>query len=225
VSHLLVVEHRTDIADWVRRQLREAGHVVDVAETRLAAQQFADATPYHLALVDLQLPDGSGISFIRVLRAAGRVMPVLVLSGDGREEAIVAALDAGADDYLVKPVSRALLLARVRAALRRGGATQMDVRHVGRLGVDRAARQLITPDGPVDLSTQEYLLLDLFVARVGQVVPRSALQERLWGATFETYTNRVDTAVSRVRRRLAAVPGVRLASVRGVGYRLTVAGE
>jgi DNA-binding response OmpR family regulator len=222
MAHILVLEDQADTADWVRRQLREGGHVVEVAETRLAARQLADATAYDLALVDLELPDGSGVGLIRALRAAGQVMPILILTGNDREEAVIAGLDAGADDYLIKPVSGGALLARVRAALRRGGATQMDVHTAGRLALDRAARQLLTPTGPIELSTQEYLLLDLFIPRLGQIVPRSVLQERLWGATFETYTNRVDTAVSRVRRRLARVPGVRLASVRGVGYRLTV---
>ena len=101
----------------------------------------------------------------------------------------------------------------------------MDVLTVGPVVLDRASRQLLTPQGPTDLSAQEYLLLDYLLAHAGMVVPRSALQERLWGAPFETYTNRVDTAVSRVRQRLMGVPGVRIASVRGVGYRLTIQGS
>jgi len=219
---ILLVEDRADTADWISKQLREGGHVVEVADRRVTAQQLAETVPYDLALVDLHLPDGSGLSLIQTLRRAKRVLPILILTGVDTDDAMIAGLDAGADDFLVKPVPSGVLLARVRAALRRGGATQMDVRSAGPLALDRATRQLITPDGPVDLSTQEYLLLDYFLAHVGEVVPRSVLQERLWGASFETYTNRIDTAVSRVRRRLATLPGARLVSIRGVGYRLSV---
>jgi DNA-binding response OmpR family regulator len=219
---ILLVEDHADTAGWISKQLREAGHVVEVADRRVTAQQLADVVPYELAIVDLQLPDGSGLSLIQALRRAKRTLPILILTGIDADEAMIAGLDAGADDYLVKPALRGVLLARVRAALRRGGATRMDVRSAGSLSLDRGTRQLLTPAGPVDLSTQEYLLLDYLLAHVGEVVPRSALQERLWGATFETYTNRIDTAVSRVRQRLAVVPGARVTSVRGVGYRLKI---
>jgi two-component system copper resistance phosphate regulon response regulator CusR len=219
---ILLVEDDADTADWISKQLREAGHVVEVAARRVTAQQLADAVSYDLALVDLNLPDGSGIALIHALRRSKRVLPIIILTAVDADEAMIAGLDAGADDYLVKPVVGGVLLARIRAALRRGGATQMDVRSVGPVSLDRGTRQLLTPAGPVDLSTQEYLLLDFFLGHVGEVVPRSVLQERLWGASFETYTNRTDTAVSRVRRRLADIPGVRLVNVRGVGYRFTV---
>lgn len=222
MASILLVEDHADTAGWVSRQLREAGHVVEHASSLRAAHQLSAALPYDLALVDLQLPDGSGIALIQALRRAKQVLPILILTGLEADDAVVAGLDAGADDFLVKPVTGGVLLARVRAALRRGGATQMDVRSVGPLALDRGTRQLLTPSGPIDLSTQEYLLLDYFLAAVGQVIPRTTLQERLWGASFETHTNRIDTAISRLRQRFASVPGVRLTSVRGVGYRLTI---
>ena len=218
---VLVVEDDPAIASWLSKVLREDGHVADHARTAHEADDLAATSDYALAVVDLGLPDRSGVSLIHALRRDGRTMPVMVFSGNGHDAAVVAALDAGADDFLVKPVSLAILRARVRAAMRRGERRATSDLSFGAVTLDRVTRRLRTPTGEAELSTQEFVLLELFLQRPDEVITRSAVLAHVWGAQFEPGTNRVDVAVSRLRQKLASADGsVVLEAVRGVGYRL-----
>jgi DNA-binding response OmpR family regulator len=221
MARILIVEDDQQVATWVVRLLAEAGHVADMADRMETAHRLAIATAYSLAIVDLELPDQSGIALVHALRRAGQTMPIIIMTGRAEDAAIVAGLDAGADDYLVKPVSDSVLRARVRAAMRRRDGAPRHELALGSVVLDRRTRQLRTPSGPLSLSTQEFTLLEFMLQRPDEVIARSTLLTHIWGTRFEPGTNRVDVAVSRVRQKLAAIPGApQIQAVRGTGYRL-----
>lgn len=218
---VLVIEDDEAVAGWVDRLLTEAGHEVTVAATGDEGERLAVAGEHALAIVDLSLPGRSGLAVINALRQEGSRVPVIVMTGRADDEALVAALDAGADDYVVKPVSGTVLLARVRAALRRGGAGRPEELSVGPLALDRITRRLTAHGREIDLAPRELTLLEYLMLRPDEVVTRAELLERVWGTHFETGTNLVDVAVSRLRRKLSGVDGApAVRGVRGQGYRL-----
>lgn len=210
------------VVHWIEKVLGEAGYDVDAARTAVDGSRLAASVEYDLGIVDLDLPDGNGLLIVQQLRAAGRTMPIIIMTGRGDDEGIVAGLDAGADDYLVKPVPNGVLRARVRAALRRGGALQENTLSVGDLSMDRVHRIVKAGDTSLSLSPTEYKLLEFFMLRPEQVVARSDLLERVWGMRFDTFTNVVDTTVSRLRQKLGAgTSNPMLRTVRGTGFVLS----
>ena len=221
---VLVIDDDAMVSHWVAKVLREADHDVDVAGTVGEGHRLAVAKAYDLAVVDLDLPDGSGLAVIHDLRRAGRTMPILVMTGRADDDGVVAGLNAGADDYLVKPVGTDVLRARVRAALRRGGAVALDELVLGDLTMDRVHHVVRASGTVLALSPKEFKLLEYFMLRPEQMVPRSDLLEQVWGMRFDTFTNVVDTTVSRLRQKLTgAAARPRLRTARGVGYVLTTA--
>ena len=221
---VLVIDDDAMVSHWVAKVLREADHDVDVAATAGEGHRVAHSVSYDLALVDLDLPDGSGLSVIHDLRRAGKTMPIIVMTGRADDDGVVAGLNAGADDYLVKPVSTDVLRARVRAALRRGGAIKLDELVLGELAMDRVQHIVRAAGAVLTLSPKEYKLLEYFMLRPEQMVPRTDLLEQVWGMRFDTFTNVVDTTVSRLRQKLTGAVGTpRLRTARGVGYVLTAA--
>lgn len=219
---VLVVEDDPLVAGWMRRVLREDGMRADVAATGEMGRQLAATADYDLVLVDLGLPDQNGILLVRALREAGATMPILIVTGRDEDEAIVAGLDAGADDYLVKPLPGPVLRARLRAALRRGGSRRLEALSCGELSLDRLARTVRARGQPLSLRPREYAVLEQLIVHAGQVVRRTELLERVWGYEFDPGTNVLDATVSRLRRELRrAVSHPRLETVRGVGFMLT----
>jgi DNA-binding response OmpR family regulator len=219
---VLVIDDEPTVARWIGRGLEEAGHAVDLARTAREGQAIACSITYDLVIVDLGLPDGSGLAVVYALRRAGRTMPIIIMTGHADEERIIAGLDAGADDFLIKPISNALLQARVRAALRRGGAIRNDEIAVGELVLNRLSRRVQAAARELELSPKEFALLEDFMLRPEVVVSRTDLLERVWGLNFETGTNVLDATISRLRHKLeAAVALPRLRTVRGVGFVLS----
>ena len=218
----LIVEDDATVARWLARVLAEEGHRVDVAATGEAAGAMGDTGQYGLMLVDLGLPDRSGTSVIHTVRRAGCTVPILVLTGRADDHTVVSALDAGADDCIAKPVSIDVLRARVRAALRRGGARRREALALGALRLDRLARQARVGDVEVELTPREYALLEHFLQRPEVVVTRSELLARVWGMGFDPGTNVVDAAMSRLRQKLDGVAGApHIRTVRGAGFVLS----
>ena len=219
---LLHVEDDLTLAALLRRRLTPDGITVDHAPNVAEARTRLRTGDYAAVILDLQMPDGHGLEILRLLRAAHHAVPVLVLSGLGSEEVIIRVLDAGADDYLVKPVSLDMLRARVRALVRRGGARHGEVLRVGSLVVDLTQREAWAAGVPLGLTTLEFNLIAHLAARPDQVQSRSALLTAVWGQTADaadTVSNVVDVTVSRVRRRLAAAPDLpSVEAVRAVGY-------
>jgi two-component system OmpR family response regulator len=217
----LVVEDELKMAALIRRGLVEEGYAADVARTGEDAIDMARATPYDTIVLDVMLPGLDGFDVCRELRSSGVWTPILILSARDGVEDRVAGLDAGADDYLVKPFSFAELLARLRALARRGLAERPTVLEAGSIRLDPASRQVWRSDAPVQLSAKEFALLETFMRRPGQVLSRLDLLEHAWDYAYENRSNVVDVYVGYLRAKIDRPFGRRsIETVRGAGSRL-----
>jgi two-component system OmpR family response regulator len=218
---ILVVEDEVRMASLLRRGLLEEGHAADVARTGDDAIWMAQAVEYDAIVLDLMLPGLDGVEVCRAWRRNGVWAPVLMLTARDGVEDRVAGLDAGADDYLVKPFSFAELLARLRALVRRGAPERPAVVEVGDLRLDPATRQVWRGDAEIALSGKEFALLETFARRPGQVLTRLQLLEHAWDYAYENRSNVVDVYVRYLRDKIDRPFGCEsIETVRGVGYRL-----
>ena len=217
----LVVEDEPKMAVLLRRGLAEEGYAADVAGTGEDAIDLAGAIPYDAIVLDVMLPGLGGIEVCLQLRASGVWTPILMLTARDGIEDRVAGLDAGADDYLVKPFSFAELLARLRALARRGQAERPAVLQVGSLRLDPATRQVWRGEAAIELSAKEFALLETFMRRPGEALYRLELLEHAWDYTYENRSNVVDVYVGYLRAKVDRPFGRHsIETVRGVGYRL-----
>ncbi|HEU4897454.1 MAG TPA: response regulator transcription factor [Actinomycetota bacterium] len=217
----LVVEDEPKMAVLLRRGLAEEGYAADVAVTGEDAIDLAKAIPYDAIVLDVMLPGLDGLGVCRELRAGGVWTPILMLTARDGIEDRVAGLDAGADDYLVKPFSFAELLARLRALARRGRAERPAVLEAGSLRLDPATRQVWRGEAAIELSAKEFALLETFLRRPGEALSRLDLLEHAWDYTYENRSNVVDVYVGYLRAKIDRPYGRRsIETVRGVGYRL-----
>ncbi|MDT4973709.1 MAG: two-component system, OmpR family, response regulator, partial [Pseudonocardiales bacterium] len=218
---VLVVEDEPKMAELLRRGLHEEGLVADVALSGAVALQRVADTKYDVIVLDVMLPDISGIAVCRQLRADGVWSPVLILTARDDIQDRVAGLDAGADDYLVKPFAFDELLARIRALLRRGTAERPAVLEVEGLRLDPATHRVWALDEEVSLTPREFALLETFMRRPDQVLTRDQLLEQVWDLGSEQRSNVVDVYVRFLRSKLDGPYGRQtIETVRGVGYRL-----
>jgi two-component system, OmpR family, response regulator len=218
---ILVVEDERKLAGLLRRGLHEEGHSVDVLAGGEDALWMAKAVDYDAIVLDLMLPGIDGIEVCRRLRDDGVWAPVLMLTARDGVDDRVAGLDAGADDYLVKPFSLEELLARLRALTRRTAPERPTVLEVDDLRLDPATREAWRGDARVDLSAKEFALLEAFMRRAGQVLSRAQLLESAWDFAYESRSNVVDVYVRYLREKIDRPFGRdTLETVRGVGYRL-----
>jgi two-component system OmpR family response regulator len=217
----LVVEDELKMAALIRRGLVEEGYAADIARNGENAIDMARATPYDTIVLDVMLPGLGGFEVCRELRASGVWTPILMLTARDGVEDRVAGLDAGADDYLVKPFSFAELLARLRALARRGRAERPTVLQAGTLRLDPASRRVWRGDAAIELSAKEFALLETFLRRPGEVLSRLDLLEHAWDDAYENRSNVVDVYVGYLRAKIDRPFGRRsIETVRGVGYRL-----
>jgi two-component system OmpR family response regulator len=219
---LLVVEDEPRMSSLLRRGFGENGYAVDVAANGADALWLATEAHFDAVVLDLMLPDMDGFKVCRSLREAGCWAPVLMLTARDAVADRVRGLDAGADDYVVKPFSFAELSARVRALLRRGARARPAVLQVGDLRLDPALHQAWRGDDEIKLSPKEMALLELFMRHPHEVVTRTQILEHVWDFAFDGLSNVVDQYVSYLRKKVDK-PFRRndLQTVRGVGYRLT----
>ncbi|MEW2383908.1 response regulator transcription factor [Micromonospora sp. NPDC047707] len=215
---LLVVEDEARLASALQRGLQAEGFVVDVAATGPAGLEAARHGEYDAMVLDVMLPGLSGYEVVRRLRAERRWLPVLMLSAKDGEYDQADGLDCGADDYLTKPFSYVVLLARLRALLRRGAPERPTVLTVGDLRLDPARRRVTRDGAEVALTAREFALLDYLMRRPGLVVSKTELLDHVWDAGVDTAPNAVEVYVGYLRRKLGRE---RLETVRGAGYRLT----
>ncbi len=217
----LVIEDDARIAGFLRRGLREEGYAVEVAGDGEEGLRTALTEPCDVIVLDLMLPKLDGVSVLKRLRRE-RSTPVLILTARDAVEDRVQGLNAGADDYLVKPFALPELLARLRAILRRGKETDgATLSHAG-LQMD-LARRTVTRDGkPVELTAREFSLLEYFLRSPEQVLSRSMILEHVWSRQYDGFSNVIDVHVNRLRRKLGDADPEHsvLRSVKGVGYAL-----
>jgi DNA-binding response OmpR family regulator len=216
---IVVIEDDPSIGEAVRSALEQQGYEVDWVETAKAAAETVDQTEPALVLLDLGLPDVDGFTLCRWLRDAYERLPIIIVTARDTEIDIVVGLDAGASDYVTKPFSMTVLLARVRAHLRSSGDTDTDQpMEVGRLRVAPASYRATVDGEVVDLRPREFELLVHLLRNAGKVVTREQLLSEVWDLHWHTKTKTVDMHVLALRRKLAGA--VDIATVRGVGYRL-----
>ncbi len=219
---LLFVEDDPQIAGAVARNLERSGFAVDHAGTLADAKACVEAQQYDVMVLDLGLPDGDGLDLVRELRHRRNPLPVLVLTARDAVSDRVAGLEAGADDYLVKPFAHEELVARLRALLRRPRDDLGDAVAVANLRYSPAAGTFTVDAGqPLLLPRREHMLLAALLRRPGRVVTRNSLEDAIWDFAQEIESNALESHISRLRRRLArAGAKVEIRSIRGVGYLL-----
>lgn len=217
---ILVVEDDLDFADQVRLDLANRGYDVRHAASRAQALDLLAAGTPDLLVVDRTLPDGDGISIVAELRGRGVMAPVLILSALGAVDDRVLGLEAGGDDYLVKPASLLELAARIAALLRRAQDTRQTALRVGDLALDLIGRTARRGARDIELLPREFRLLEYLMRRPGQDITRQMLLESVWQYRFPVETNLVDVHVGKLRRKIEQ-PGERplITSIRGVGFR------
>jgi two-component system response regulator QseB len=212
---LLLVEDDRMLGAGVERSLRRAGHAVDWVQDGEAAEGALATEPYEVVLLDLGLPRLGGLDVLRRLRRRGSSVPVLVLTAQDAVAERVAGLDAGADDYLVKPFNLEELAARVRALQRRSGGRATPLLENGPLILDPASHEVRLHGAPVALSGREFSLLQALLERPGRPLSRAQLEERLYGWGEEVESNAVEVHVHALRRKLGSEW---IKTLRGVGY-------
>ncbi len=218
---LLIVEDNVTLARSVARGLSACSHAVDVAHDGREALEKLLLNPYDLVILDLGLPDMSGYDVCRQLRAEGSSVLVLILTARDAISDRVAGLNAGADDYLIKPFSFDELVARVTALLRRGSVTVPPRLKCGDLILDTAEQTAARDGRAIELTAKEYALLEYFARNEGRVIGREEISEHVWNETFDPASNVIEVHVGRLRKKLGA-PSL-LRTRRGAGYVLAPA--
>ncbi|PZF37640.1 MULTISPECIES: response regulator transcription factor [unclassified Curtobacterium] len=222
---VLVVDDEVRLADGVRRGLEAEGWAVDVANDGVDGLWHAREFRYDAIVLDLMMPGLSGWAVCAQLRADGDWTPVLMLTAKDGEWDQVEALDAGADDYVTKPFSHPVLVARLRALVRRGARERPTVLTLGDLVVDPAARTVVRGDTPVELTSREFAVLEYLARHPGQVRSKRDVIENVWDVDFEGDPNIVEVYVGHLRRKLDRPFGrTAIETVRGAGYRLAADG-
>jgi two-component system copper resistance phosphate regulon response regulator CusR len=220
---ILLIEDDVPIQEFLRPALEEAGYEVDLAGDGRTAAEFGAANSYDALIVDLGLPDADGLDVIEQLRRSGQQSPVLILSARRSIDDRVRGLEQGGDDYLTKPFALAELLARLRNLLKRAtpasAAAEPTRLHVVDLELDLLRRQATRSGQPLQLTQQEFVLLEFLCRNRGRVVTRSMILEQVWGMRFQPDTNVVDVHIYRLRGKVdgnGQAPLIR--TLRGVGY-------
>ena len=220
---VLVVEDQPKLQELLCRGLREAGYAVDSAAAGPAGLRMAGGSAYDAVVLDVMLPGLDGVEVVRRLREQDVWTPVLMLTARDTVPDRVRGLDAGADDYLVKPFAFTELLSRVRALTRRGAARSV-VLSCGPVQLEPVARTVTVSGVPVELSPRQFAVLELLMRRQDAVVTRAEILDTVWGAAYDGNSNVVDVYVKYLRDRLDRRFGIDLIhTVRGAGYRLTAA--
>ncbi len=217
---ILIVEDEPKTGDYLRDGLTEAGFVTDLVRDGWDGLHQATGGGYDLVILDVMLPGLSGWQVLEGLRRAGRDLPVMFLTARDRVDDRVKGLELGADDYLVKPFAFAELLARVRTLLRRGrAATEPTQLAVADLEIDLLRRRVARDGRRIDLTAKEFALLEFFVRRRGEVLPRALIAACVWDMNFDSDTNVVDVAVRRLRAKVdEGFEPKLIQTVRGMGY-------
>jgi DNA-binding response OmpR family regulator len=219
---LLIIEDEVRIAELLKVALERAGFAVDTVRFVIDAREVLSSISYDAAILDLGLPDGDGINLLSELRSTGNRIPILVLTARDTVEDRVIGLDTGADDYLIKPFAMAELIARTKALLRRPGGALGATLRAGNVTFDSTGRDVRVGDAPLPLPRRETAILEHLMRRLGRVIPKAVLEEKLYGIDDELESNAIPVHVHHLRRKLEeAGASAEIHTVRGVGYLLT----
>lgn len=218
---LLVVEDEPDAARFLAKGLRKQAFAVDTAENGRAGLEKAHVNPYDLIVLDIMLPDMDGLSVCSSLRASAYTGPILMLTARHAVPDRIAGLNAGADDYLIKPFDFEELVARIRALLRRNPRLEKPILRIADLVVDTHHQRVHRSGVPISLTTREYALLEFLALREGSVVGRADISEHVWDEFYDPTSNLIEVYMQRLRRKIDQGQSVRLLHTRrGEGYQL-----
>jgi two-component system copper resistance phosphate regulon response regulator CusR len=218
---ILLVEDDRDVARFIRQGLTEQAYAVDAVEDGEQALYMASVNSYDAVVLDLLIPPPDGLEVCRSLRSEGSTVPILMLTARDSVDEKIVGLDAGADDYLAKPFEFGELLARLRALLRRGGATTSPLVQIGELEIDTRSHRVVLEGKPLTLTTKEYAVLEFLARNRGGIVTREEIAEHVWNEEFDPFSNLIEVYINRLRRHIERVTPRRLIhTVRGSGYML-----
>ena len=217
---ILVIEDDNTLRETLAAQLTESGFAVEQAADGKEGLYFALEYPIDLAIVDLGLPEMSGLDIIREVRNQGKSFPILILTARDRWEDKVNGLDAGADDYVVKPFQFEEVIARVNALVRRSGGWASSEMIAGPVSLDLSRQELKVNDVAIELTSYEYKIIEYLMVRAGQVISKTELTERLYDQDFERDSNVIEVFVGRLRKKLDPDNSIKpIETLRGRGYR------
>ena len=220
---LLVIEDDETLRESLAAQLADAGYAVEQAADGREGLYFALEYPVDLAIIDLGLPEVSGLDIIREAREKGKAYPILILTARDRWQDKVDGLSAGADDYVVKPFHFEEVGARVHALLRRSGGWASSVMTAGPVVLDMARQEVSVNDTPVELTSFEYKIIEYLMLRAGQVISKTELTERLYDQDFERDSNVIEVFIGRLRKKLDPENALKpIETLRGRGYRIAL---
>jgi two-component system, OmpR family, response regulator PhoP len=220
---LLLVEDEKALRDSLVEQLKKTGFNVDAAADGEEGLYFGREYPLDMAIIDLGLPKMPGLEVIKKLRAESKAYPILILTARDRWQDKVEALQAGADDYVVKPFHFEELLARVQALLRRSGGWAQPVLRCGSVALDPRTQEVSVNDKRVELTGFEYRILEYLIHRAGEVISKTELTERLYAQDFDRDSNTIEVFIGRLRRKLDPQDTIKpIETLRGRGYRFAL---
>jgi two-component system response regulator PhoP len=220
---LLVIEDDTTLRETLAAKLADGGFAVEQAGDGKEGLYFALEYPIDLAIVDLGLPEMSGLDIIREVREQGKTYPILILTARDRWEDKVDGLEAGADDYVVKPFHHEEVSARVNALLRRSGGWASSIMTAGPVVLDMSRQELKVNDDSIELTSFEYKIIEYLMVRAGQVVSKTELTERLYDQDFERDSNVIEVFIGRLRKKMDPDNSIKpIETLRGRGYRFAL---
>jgi DNA-binding response OmpR family regulator len=217
---VLVIEDEVRLAEIIKRGLEENGFSASVASTGEDGLYLARTSSYDVIILDLRLPGIDGITVCRQLRESDCASCILILTALDSTEDKVVGLDAGADDYMVKPFAFSELLARIRALMRRGSTFQSSRLCAGPLTLDTVSREVWKGNQKIELTTKEYTILEYFMRHPNAVIVRSALEENAWNSEYEGLSNIIEVYIRRLRQKLGDDNEQLIRTIRGAGYKL-----
>jgi two-component system copper resistance phosphate regulon response regulator CusR len=216
---ILITEDELKTGEYLKQGLTEAGYLVDWVRDGQSALNQVFNESYDLIILDVMLPLIDGWTLLSEIRRADYWMPVLFLSAQSHLDDRVKGLELGADDYLIKPFAFTELLARIKTLLRRSQQQESDIIHVADIELDLRRRRVVRAGRRIDLTAKEFLLLELFMRRQGEILPRSLIASQVWDMNFESDTNVVEVAIKRLRNKIDQDFHPKLIkTIRGMGY-------
>jgi two-component system response regulator PhoP len=220
---LLIIEDDATLRESLAAKLSDGGFAVEQAADGREGLYYALEYPIDLAIIDLGLPEMSGLDIIRNLREQGKSYPILILTARDRWEDKVDGLDAGADDYVVKPFHMEEITARVNALLRRSGGWASSLMTAGPVALDMSRQELKVDEVTIDLTSYEYKIIEYLMVRAGQVISKTELTERLYDQDFERDSNVIEVFIGRLRKKMDPGNSIKpIETLRGRGYRFAL---